>query len=62
MAPTSVPSNTAILRAGPRLTTAWVLSSVVLVLMATSSAVGLLVEGIYPEQTWAVRPSGATTW
>ncbi len=54
MAPTSVPSNTAILRAGPRLTTAWVLSSVVLVLMATSSAVGLLVEGIYPEQTWAV--------
>ncbi|MDF3044076.1 MAG: hypothetical protein K0R30_304 [Ornithinibacter sp.] len=54
MAPTSVPSDTAILRPGPRLTTAWVLSSVVLVLMATSSAVGLLVEGIYPEETWAV--------
>ena len=54
MAPTSVLSDTAILRPGPRLTTAWVLSSVVLVLMATSSAVGLLVEGIYPEETWAV--------
>ena len=54
MAPTSVLSDTAILRPGPRLTTAWVLSCVVLVLMATSSAVGLLVEGIYPEETWAV--------
>ncbi len=54
MAPTSVPSDTAILRPGPRLTTAWVLSSVVLALMAASSAAGLLVEGIYPEQTWAV--------
>ena len=54
MAPISVPTDPAILRPGPRLTTAWVLSSVVIVLMVTASAVGLLVEGVYPEDTWAV--------
>ena len=53
MAPPFVPADT-ILRPGPRLTGAWVLSWVVLALMAVASAAGLLVDGIYPEETWAV--------
>ena len=39
-----------ILRPGPRLTGAWVLSWVVLVLMAVASAAGLVVDGIYTEE------------
>lgn len=45
---------TTILRAGPRLTAAWVLSAVVLAVMVLASALGLLVESLYPEETWAV--------
>jgi hypothetical protein len=43
-----------ILRPGPRLTAAWILSTVVLVLMVVQAVLGLLVEGVYPEETWAV--------
>lgn len=46
--------DTTILRAGARLTAAWVLSAVVLAVMVLASALGLVVEGLYPEQTWAV--------
>ena len=45
---------TTILRAGPRLTTAWVLSAVVLAVMVLTSAIGLLAANLYPEDTWAV--------
>lgn len=45
---------TAILRTGPRLTAAWALSTVVLGIMVLASGLGLMVEGLYPEQTWAV--------
>lgn len=51
---TPVDSDGDILRPGPRLTGAWVLSWVVLALMAVASAAGLVVDGIYPEETWAV--------
>lgn len=42
------------LRAGPRLTAAYVLTATLLVLMVVQSVLGLVVEGLYPEQTWAV--------
>lgn len=45
---------TTILRTGPRLTAAGILSAVVLAVMLLASALGLLVEGLYPEETWAV--------
>ena len=45
---------TTILRAGPRLTPAWVLSAVVLAVMVLTSAIGLLAANLYPEDTWAV--------
>ena len=45
---------TTILRAGPRLTTAWVLSAVVLAVMVLTSAIGLLAANLYPD-------CGATT-
>ena len=54
MAPSFVPTDTSILRPGPRLTGAWVLSWVVLALMAVASAAGLVVDAIYPEEAWAV--------
>ena len=43
-----------LLRAGPRLTAAYVLTAVLLGLMLVQSVLGLLVEGLYPEQAWAV--------
>jgi hypothetical protein len=52
MTTTPVPST--ILRAGPRLRAAQILSGVVLALMVVQSALGLAVSGLYPEQTWAV--------
>lgn len=45
---------TTLLRAGPRLTAAWVLSITVVVLMLLQAGLGLAVVGLYPEQTWAV--------
>ncbi len=44
----------ALLRDGPRLTAARVLSLVVLGLMLVQSLLGLLVPGLYPEQPWAL--------
>jgi hypothetical protein len=43
-----------VLRDGPRLRTARVLSLVLLGLMVAQSVVGLAVEGLYPEDAWAV--------
>lgn len=43
-----------LLRAGPRLTAASVLTAVLLGLMVVQSVLGLVVDGLYPEQTWAV--------
>lgn len=43
-----------VLRPGPRLTAAWVLSGIVLVLMVVQAGLGLAVSGLYPEQPWAV--------
>ncbi len=43
----------ALLREGPRLTVARVLSLVVLGLMLAQTLLGLLVPGLYPEQAWA---------
>lgn len=43
-----------LLRAGPRLTAATVLTAALLVLMVVQSVLGLLVDGLYPEQAWAV--------
>ena len=43
-----------LLRAGPRLTAAYVLTAVLLGLMVVQSVLGLVVDGLYPEQTWAV--------
>jgi len=43
-----------ILRTGPRLRAAEVLSAVVLGLMVVQAALGLAVSGLYPEQDWAV--------
>jgi hypothetical protein len=48
------PAPTSILRAGPRLRAARILSGVVLALMVLQAALGLAVSGLYPEQTWAV--------
>lgn len=45
---------TALLREGPRLTAARVLSLVILGLMLAQSLLGLLVPGLYPEQAWAI--------
>ncbi|MFQ6171227.1 hypothetical protein ACK8HX_06435 [Oryzobacter sp. R7] len=47
-------SSPPLLLTGPRLTAAWVLSLVVLGLMVVASALGLFVDALYPEQTWAV--------
>ena len=46
--------RTTLLRPGPRLTAAWVVSTAVVVLMVVQGALGLAVTGLYPEQTWAV--------
>ena len=48
------PAPTSIVRAGPRLRAAQILSEVVLLLMVVQAALGLAVSGLYPEQTWAV--------
>ncbi|MFL6176455.1 MAG: hypothetical protein ACJ715_07360 [Ornithinibacter sp.] len=48
------PASTSILRAGPRLRAALILSGVVLLLMVVQAALGLAVGGLYPEQSWAV--------
>ncbi len=48
------PHDTPILRPGPRLTAAWVLSGVLLLLMVVQAAAGLGVGDLYPEQPWAV--------
>jgi hypothetical protein len=48
------PAPPSILRAGPRLRAARILSAVVLLLMVVQAALGLAVSGLYPEQTWAV--------
>ena len=45
---------TTILRPGPRLTAAWVLSGVLLALMVLQAGLGLGVGDLYPEQPWAV--------
>lgn len=47
------PGAIALLREGPRLTVARVLSLVVLGLMLAQTLLGLLVPGLYPEQAWA---------
>lgn len=57
--PTTSPHRTgaaasAILRPGPRLTAAWVLSGVLLGLMVLQAGLGLAVGDLYPEQPWAV--------
>jgi len=43
-----------ILRPGPRLTAAWALSAVLLLLMVVQAVLGLADPGLYPEQPWAV--------
>jgi hypothetical protein len=43
-----------LLRAGPRLTAASVLTAALLGLMVVQSVLGLVVDGLYPEQSWAV--------
>ena len=48
------PHDTPVLRPGPRLTAAWVLSGVLLLLMIVQAAVGLAVGDLYPEEPWAV--------
>ena len=48
------PPPSTILRPGPRLTAAWVLSVVVLVLMVVQAGLGLAVSDLYPEEPWAV--------
>ncbi len=50
----SHPAPSTILRPGPRLTAAWVLSAVVLLLMVVQSGLGLAVSDLYPEEPWAV--------
>ena len=45
---------TTILRPGPRLTAAWVLSAVLLLLMVVQAGLGLAVGDLYPEEPWAV--------
>ena len=47
-------ARSTILRPGPRLTAAWTLSGVVLLLMVVQAALGLADTGLYPEQPWAV--------
>jgi hypothetical protein len=47
-------SPSTLLRPGPRLTAAWILSGVVLALMVVQSVLGLVVADLYPEQPWAV--------
>ena len=51
---TDVDTGRPVLRPGPRLTAAWTLSVAVLVLMVVQAGLGLAVEGLYPEQPWAV--------
>ncbi len=48
------PARHTILRAGPRLRAAHILSEVVLLLMVVQAVLGLVVSDLYPEQTWAV--------
>ena len=48
------PAPTSIVRAGPRLRAAEILSEIVLLLMVVQAVLGLAVSGLYPEQTWAV--------
>jgi hypothetical protein len=48
------PITSTVLRPGPRLTAAWVLSGVLLLLMVVQAGLGLAVSGLYPEQPWAV--------
>ncbi|MFL6079395.1 MAG: hypothetical protein ACJ714_05645 [Ornithinibacter sp.] len=48
------PASASILRTGPRLRAALILSGVVLLLMVVQAALGLAVGGLYPEQSWAV--------
>jgi hypothetical protein len=43
-----------LVRAGARLTAAYVLTGVLLALMVVQSLLGLVVDGLYPEQAWAV--------
>ncbi|HSO63585.1 MAG TPA: hypothetical protein VLQ78_00670 [Ornithinibacter sp.] len=43
-----------LLRPGPRLTAAWVVSVALLVLMVVQAGLGLAVDALYPEQNWAV--------
>ena len=50
----AAPSPSTILRPGPRLTAAWALSAVVLLLMVVQAALGLAVDDLYPEEPWAV--------
>jgi hypothetical protein len=52
MAPDRPPPS--LLRPGPRLTAAWLLSTTVVLLMVVQAGLGLAVAGLYPEQTWAV--------
>ena len=43
-----------LLRAGPRLTAAFVLSTAIVAIMVVQSVLGLFVPGLYPEEAWAV--------
>lgn len=47
-------TSSTILRPGPRLTAAWVLSVVVLLLMVVQAGLGLGISDLYPEEPWAV--------
>lgn len=48
------PGPNSLARPGPRLTAAWVLSGILLLLMVVQSVLGIVVDGLYPEQPWAV--------
>jgi hypothetical protein len=50
----AVPAGRPLVRQGPALRTAYVLSVVVAGLMVAQSVLGLVIEGLYPEETWAV--------
>ena len=52
--PSRTGQHPTLLRPGPRLTAAWVVSTAVVVLMVVQAGLGLAVTGLYPEQTWAV--------
>ena len=56
------PAPSTVLRPGPRLTAAWALSAVVLLLMVVQAVLGLADTGLYPDSRGRSRRSAATTW